>query len=271
MSLLSGFYKSIITRKAADAAFLMSTEVKELLKDGERLDELFRESMKIIQSRSVFSFSVDALLLADFTKITKRDGKIIDLCSGNGIIPLLLSHRTSLPIDAVEIQEVLVGMAERSFDLNEKSSQLSMHNIDIKNIKSHFGHSSYDVITVNPPYFTNDQPLKTLGPHSIARHEVMIDLEGIISAARYLIKNKGRLYMVHRAERSEEVTYQLMKNGFRVKKKQFVYNDPASKTAMFVVLEAAFHSQAYVDIMQPFYIYGADNKYSEEMLEVYYG
>lgn len=242
-----------------------------MLKDGERLDDLFRESMKIIQSRSVFSFSVDALLLADFTKITKRDLKIMDLCSGNGIIPLLLSHRTELPVDGVEIQEVLVDMAERSFELNEKSDQLSIHNIDIKNIKSHFEHSSYDVITVNPPYFTNDQPLKTLGPHSIARHEVMIDLEGIITAARYLIKNKGRLYMVHRAERSEEVTYQLMQNGFRVKKKQFVYNDPASKTAMFVVLEAAFHSQAYVDILPPFYIYGPDDQYSEEMLEVYYG
>lgn len=242
-----------------------------MLKNGERLDELFRESMKIIQSRAVFSFSVDALLLADFTNITKRDLTIMDLCSGNGIIPLLLSHRTKLPIDGVEIQEVLVDMAERSFELNEKSAQLSIHNIDIKNIKSHFEHSSYDVITVNPPYFTNDQPLKTLGPHSIARHEVMIDLEGIITAARYLIKNKGRLYMVHRAERSEEVTYQLMQNGFRVKKKQFVYNDPASKTAMFVVLEAAFHSQAYVDILPPFYIYGPDNQYSEEMLEVYHG
>ncbi|WP_231634312.1 tRNA1(Val) (adenine(37)-N6)-methyltransferase [Salinicoccus sp. YB14-2] len=245
--------------------------MKQLLKNGERLDELFRESMKIIQSRAVFSFSVDALLLADFTNITKRDLTIMDLCSGNGIIPLLLSHRTKLPIDGVEIQEVLVDMAERSFELNEKSAQLSIHNIDIKNIKSHFEHSSYDVITVNPPYFTNDQPLKTLGPHSIARHEVMIDLEGIITAARYLIKNKGRLYMVHRAERSEEVTYQLMQNGFRVKKKQFVYNDPASKTAMFVVLEAAFHSQAYVDILPSFYIYGPDNQYSEEMLEVYYG
>lgn len=272
MSVLSGIYKSIITtKKAAEAAFLMSTEVNVLLKEGERLDELFRESMKIIQSRSVFSFSVDALLLANFTKITNQDKTIMDLCSGNGIIPLLLSHRTELPIDGVEIQETLVDMAARTFDLNDKSGQLSVYNIDIKNIKAHFKHSTYDVITVNPPYFTNDQPLKALGPHSIARHEVMIDLEGIIKAARYLIKNKGRLYMVHRAERSEEVTYQLMQNGFRVKKKQFVYNDPSSKTAMFVVVEAAFHSQAYVDILQPFYIYDSINEYSKEMLEVYDG
>ncbi len=242
-----------------------------MLREGERLDELYRESMKIIQSRSVFSFSVDALLLANFTKINKQDKKIMDLCSGNGIIPMLLSHRTEVPVDAVEIQEQLVGMAERSFELNRKSDQLTMYNMDIKNIKAHFAHSIYDVITVNPPYFTNDQPLKVLGPHSIARHEVMIDLEGVVQAARYLIKNKGRLYMVHRAERSAEVIFCLMNNGFRVKTQQYVYNDPESKDAMFVLIEAYFHSQAYVDVLPPFYIYEKTDLYSKEMLEVYYG
>src|SRR5699024_12790772 len=78
-----------------------------MLKEGERLDDLFRESMQIIQSRGVFSFSVDALLLANFTRIVKRDRKIIDLCSGNGVIPLLLSHRTIKPIEAVELQPQL--------------------------------------------------------------------------------------------------------------------------------------------------------------------
>ena len=245
--------------------------MNELLKEDERLDELYRENMKIIQSRSVFSFSVDALLLANFTKISRQDRKIMDLCSGNGVVPMLLSHRTTLPVDAVEIQEQLVDMAKRSFELNDKSGQLTMYNIDIKNIKEHFEHSTYDVITVNPPYFTNDQPLKVLGPHSIARHEVMIDLEGVVKAARYLIKNKGRLYMVHRAERSAEVTACLMNNGFRIKTQQYVYNDPDSKNAMFVIVEALFHSQAYVDVLPPFYIYEAEGRYSKEMLEVYYG
>lgn len=242
-----------------------------MLKEDERLDELYREGMKIIQSSSVFSFSVDALLLANFTKISKRDKRIMDLCSGNGIIPMLLSHRTKIPIDAVEVQEQLVSMAKRSYDMNDKSEQLNIYNIDINNIKEHFEHSTYDVITVNPPYFTNDQPLKVLGPHSIARHEVMVDLEGVVRAARYLVKNKGRLYIVHRAERSAEVIFCLMNNGFRVKTQQYVYNDPAAGHAMFVIIEALFHSQAYVDVLPPFYIYQEQDRYSKEMLEVYYG
>lgn len=242
-----------------------------MLKEDERLDELYREGMKIIQSSAVFSFSVDALLLGNFTKISKRDKKIMDLCSGNGIIPMLLSHRTKLPIDAAEVQEQLVSMAKRSFDMNDKSEQLSIYKMDINDIKEHFEHSTYDVITVNPPYFTNDQPLKVLGPHSIARHEVMINLEGVVRAARYLVKNKGRLYMVHRAERSAEVIFCLMNNGFRVKTQQYVYNDPAADNAMFVLIEALFHSQAYVDVLPPFYIYQEKDQYSKEMLEVYYG
>lgn len=242
-----------------------------MLKKDERLDELFRENMKIIQSKSVFSFSVDALLLADFTKITKRTKRIIDLCSGNGIIPLLLSHRTTVPIDAVEIQERVVNMAERNIELNEKGGQISVFSLDMKDIKSHFEHSIYDTITVNPPYFTNNQPIKVKGPHSAARHEIHIDLEGVIRTARYLIKNKGRLTMVHRAERSAEVISELNNQGFRVRRMQYVYNDENTGKAMFVLIEAIFNSDAYVDVLPPFYIYNTDKTYTKEMLKVYHG
>lgn len=242
-----------------------------MLKPHERIDDLFRENMRIIQSSETFSFSVDALLLGNFVKINKRDKRIMDLCSGNGIIPLLLSHRAAQPIDAVEIQELLVDMAERSVQMNDKSDQITMYNLDIKALKTSMKHSSYDVITVNPPYFTSNQPLKDKGPQSIARHELHIDLKGIVEACRYLITNKGRLYMVHRAERSAEVFTELHNQGFRVRRAQYVYNDVNSKTAMFIVVEAMFNSNAYADILPPFYIYNADKTYSDEMLEVYYG
>lgn len=242
-----------------------------MLEPHERIDELFRENMRIIQSSETFSFSVDALLLADFVKVNKRDKRIMDLCSGNGIIPLLLSHRVTQPIDAVELQERLVDMAERSIQMNNKSEQITMFNMDIKSLKESMQHSSYDVITVNPPYFTNNQPIKDKGPMSIARHELHIDLKGIIKACRYLITNKGRLYMVHRAERSSEVFTELHNHGFRVRRAQYVYNDSSSRTAMFIVLEAIFNSNAYVDILPPFYIYNTDQTYSEGMLEVYFG
>lgn len=242
-----------------------------MLKPYERIDELFRENMRIIQSSETFSFSVDALLLANFVKINKRDNRIMDLCSGNGIIPLLLSSRAAKPIDAVEIQSLLADMAERSIEMNGKSDQITMYNADIKSLKTSMKHSSYDVITVNPPYFTSNQPLKDKGPQSIARHELHIDLKGIVEACRYLITNKGRLYMVHRAERSAEVFTELHNQGFRVRRAQYVYNDTNSRTAMFIVVEAIFNSNAYADILPPFYIYKADQVYSDEMLEVYYG
>ncbi len=242
-----------------------------MLKPHERIDELYRENMRIIQSSETFSFSVDALLLGNFVKVNKRDNRIMDLCSGNGIIPLLLSHRASQPIDAVELQDVLVDMAERSIQMNEKSDQITMYNLDIKALKTSMEHSSYDVITVNPPYFTSNQPLKDKGHQSVARHELHIDLKGIAEACRYLITNKGRLYMVHRAERSAEVFTELHNHGFRVRRAQYVYNDVNSRTAMFIVLEAIFNSNAYADILPPFYIYNADKTYSDEMLEVYYG
>ncbi|CAM4217472.1 tRNA1(Val) (adenine(37)-N6)-methyltransferase [Jeotgalicoccus halotolerans] len=242
-----------------------------MLKPYERIDELFRENMRIIQSSETFSFSVDALLLANFVKINKRDNRIMDLCSGNGIIPLILSSRAEKPIDAVEIQSLLADMAERSIEMNGKSDQITMYNADIKSLKTSMKHSSYDVIIVNPPYFTSNQPLKDKGPQSIARHELHIDLKGIVEACRYLITNKGRLYMVHRAERSAEVFTELHNQGFRVRRAQYVYNDTNSRTAMFIVVEAIFNSNAYADILPPFYIYKADQVYSDEMLEVYYG
>lgn len=242
-----------------------------MLREDERLDELFRENMKIIQSRSVFSFSVDALLIANFTKLTKRTKKIIDLCSGNGIIPLLLSYRTTAIIDGVEIQEQVAGMAERNAQLNQKSNQITIYHMDIKDIKSIFLHSQYDTITVNPPYFTNNQPVKDKGPHSIARHEIFIDLAGVIESARYLIKNKGRLNIVHRAERSAEVITELHNQGFKARRIQYVYNDSLSEKAMFILVEAIFNSETYVEIMPPFYIYNQDKTYTKEMLEVYYG
>lgn len=242
-----------------------------MLKEDERLDELFRENMKVIQSSSVFSFSVDALLIANFTKLTKRTKKIMDLCSGNGIIPLLLSHRTASMIHGIEIQEQVAEMAERNVQLNHKSGQITIYRMDIKDIKSSFSHSQYDIITVNPPYFTNNQPVKDKGPHSIARHEIFIDLEGVIKNARYLIKNKGRLNIVHRAERSAEVITELHNQGFKARRIQYVYNDSLSEKAMFVLIEAIFNSETYVEIMPPLYIYNQDKTYTKEMLEVYYG
>ena len=109
---------------------------KSILKEGERIDQLFSTDVKIIQNRDVFSYSIDSVLLSRFPKIPSR-GLIVDLCSGNGAVGLFASTRTKAPILEVEIQERLADMAERSIQLNQLEDQVQMINDDLKNLLNH--------------------------------------------------------------------------------------------------------------------------------------
>lgn len=123
------------------------------LKDDERLDYLLAENLRIIQSPSVFSFSLDAVLLSKFVNVPYYKGNIVDLCSGNGVIPLFLSARTKGQITGVEIQPRLFDMAERSIHYNQLEDQIQMILGDVKEIPKQLGIEKYDVVTCNPPYF----------------------------------------------------------------------------------------------------------------------
>ncbi len=122
-------------------------EKLELIGD-ERLDYLLAENLRIIQSPSVFSFSIDAVLLAKFSYLPIRKGKIIDLCSGNGIIPLLLSTRTKAKIVGVEIQERLADMAKRSVAYNQLEDQIEIIEYDLKKIQILFQKSARTLLPV---------------------------------------------------------------------------------------------------------------------------
>ncbi|EGP9696873.1 methyltransferase, partial [Listeria monocytogenes] len=117
----------------------------------ERLDYLLAENLRIIQSPSVFSFSIDAVLLAKFSYLPIRKGKIIDLCSGNGIIPLLLSTRTEAQIVGVEIQERLADMAKRSVAYNQLEDQIEIMEYDLNKITDLIPKERADIVTCNPP------------------------------------------------------------------------------------------------------------------------
>ena len=107
-----------------------------ILKDGERIDQLFSSDVKIIQNKAVFSYSVDSVLLSRFPKIPSR-GLIVDLCSGNGAVGLFASHQTKAQIVEVELQERLADMAQRSITLNQLDAQVTMVNDDLKNLLQH--------------------------------------------------------------------------------------------------------------------------------------
>lgn len=120
------------------------------LHEAERIDDLLTHDLRIIQSDEVFSFSMDAVLLARFASVPPR-GRVLDLCTGNGVIPMLLSTRTKASIEGIEIQPRLADMARRSVSLNGLEEKVQIHEGDLRELHLTAGYGVYDAITVNPP------------------------------------------------------------------------------------------------------------------------
>ncbi|PHK48880.1 tRNA1(Val) (adenine(37)-N6)-methyltransferase [Staphylococcus edaphicus] len=241
-----------------------------MLLEDERLDYLTKEHLRIIQNDEVFSFSTDALLLGHFTNVKKRDS-IMDLCSGNGVIPLVLSYKGQQAIEAIEIQEQLVNMARRSITYNGLDERIHMYHMDLKEVHKHFKPSSYNLVTCNPPYFkTNQQHQHQKDAHKIARHEIMCTLKDCCIAARHLLKQGGRFMMVHRADRLMDVLSDMRTYQIEPKKVYFIYSKQ-DKVAQTIVVEGRKGGNQGLEIQPPFYIYNKDGTYTEEMREIYYG
>lgn len=241
-----------------------------MIKDNERIDCLIKEGYEIIQNDDVFSFSTDALLLGYMTEVRKND-RIMDLCSGNGVIPLLLAAKCSQHIEGIEIQNQLVDMARRSFELNDLGGRLTMHLMDLNTVNKTFKPSQYTLVTCNPPYFKINQVNQhQKEAHKIARHEVMCDFRDCVRAARHLLKEGGRFIVVHRAERLMDVLTEMRNGKIEPKKLTFVYSKE-NKSAQTIVVEGRKGGKQGLNIRQPFYIYNQDGTYSNEMKGIYYG
>src|SRR5690625_2612714 len=182
------------------------------------------KNIQIIQITTIFSYSLDAVLLAHFAYIPIAKGNILDLCSGNGIIPLLLSRHTNANIVGLEIQQRLVHMAERSIHLNKLENNISIIQGDLKERQPSLPQSYFDTVTCNPPYFSN---LKESNHNqseymTIARHEVCCTLEDVVKACKLYVKPGGKVVLVHRPERLVDIITLFRKYKLELKRIQFV-------------------------------------------------
>lgn len=241
--------------------------------DDERFDYLLAdESMKIIQSPSVFSFSLDAVLLAHFTYVPIKKGAILDLCTGNGVIPLLLSRISHAQITGVEIQQRLVDMARRSVQLNKLEDQITMLHGDLKEMQAQLGHSSYDVVTCNPPYFST--PAKTehnKNEHlTIARHEIYCTLEDVVKACKLHVRPGGKVSMVHRPGRLIDLLTLFRAHKLEPKRIQLVY-PKEGREANILLVEAIRDGKTDLKVLPPLYIYNEDGTYTKEAEDIIYG
>lgn len=243
------------------------------LYDDERLDYLMTDDqLKIIQSPTIFSYSLDAVLLAHFTYVPINKGNILDLCSGNGAIPLLLSKRTKGNIVGLEIQSRLVNMAKRSVQLNKLDDRIMIIEGDLKERQKELKQSYYDVVTCNPPYFATPKSTEhNVNEYlTIARHEVCCTLEDVIKACKLYVKPGGKVSLVHRPERLVDIITLFRKYQIEPKRIQFVY-PKLEKEANTILVEGIRDGNVGLKMLPPLIIYKNNDTYTEEARKIIYG
>lgn len=245
---------------------------KSILKEGERIDQLFSTDVKIIQNREVFSYSIDSVLLSRFPEIPSR-GLIVDLCSGNGAVGLFASTRTKAPIIEVEIQERLADMAERSIHLNHLEDQVQMIHDDLKNLLNHVPRTGVDLILCNPPYFkVSETSKKNVSEYYLlARHEITTNLEEICDIARHALKSNGRLAMVHRPDRFLDIIDTMRQYNLAPKRIQFVYPKMGKDANMLLIEAIKDGSTDGLKILPPLFVHKENGDYTDDIFEIYYG
>jgi tRNA1(Val) A37 N6-methylase TrmN6 len=242
------------------------------LYDDERLDYLLAEDLRIIQSPSVFAFSLDTVLLARFVYVPIQKGRLIDLCTGNGVIPLLLSTRTKGSITGVEIQERIYHMAKRSIEFNQLTEQIELIHGDLKDMPMKLGHGKFDIVTCNPPYFpTPMNSEKNKNEHlAIARHEIFCTLEDVVRVSSQLVRPGGKVAFVHRPGRLLDIVTLMRTYRLEPKRLQFVY-PKSGKEANTILIEAIKDGNPDLKILPPLTVYNEDGEYTKELHTILYG
>lgn len=224
----------------------------------------------IYQDDDYFLFSLDSVLLANFVTIKLTDKKIIDLCTGNAPVPMLMSFRTKARLFGVEVQKYIYDMGIESVKENKLDKQIELINYDAKELDKIYEAESFDVVTCNPPYFKyrSDSLVNDNVGKSIARHEVNIKLEDTIRIAKYLLKNGGTFAMVHRPERMIEIINLMQKYGIEPKKMRLVY-PKKEKNANMLLIEGIKNGKSGLKVEKPLIVHDDNGNYVPEIKKMF--
>lgn len=248
---------------------MLETDKSRLLLEGERIDDLQCKGYEIIQDPKRFCFGVDAVLLAHYARVKEGD-RVLDLGTGTGIIPILLNAITpGAHFTGLEIQAASVDMAKRSVLLNGIGDKVDMIEGDIKEAAALFDAASFQVVTSNPPYMTNQHALQNdYEPKTIARHEVLCTLEDVVAAAAKLLVPGGRFYMIHKPFRLPEII-SVMKE-YRIEPKELRMIHPyVDKEPTMVLIGGVRGGRPMMKVAPPLVLYKEKNVYTGEVYKIY--
>ena len=235
------------------------------------INDLLDFNKKIVQDTDYFNFSLDSVLLVNFCDI-RKNYKILDICSGNCPIPLMLESKVNNKIYACEIQKEIYELGLESIKLNDLEERIDLLNMDAKELTKKFETDTFDLITCNPPYFkSNEKSIKNDNDiKSNARHELLINLEDIFKVSRKLLKNNGKLVMVHRTERLDEIIELSKKYNLNIKRIQFIYPKENEESNM-IIIEAHKNGKEGLKVLPPIIVHDSKGNYKKEIEEMFRG
>lgn len=239
------------------------------IRDDETLEDLQISGLRIIQKKDGFRFGIDAVLLSDFAKGFNAE-EMLDMCTGSGIIPVLLSAKTNIPkIFGIEIQEEIFDAAERTLALNGLAERISLELGDIKICTKIYGKRRFGLITCNPPYMEAGSAVKNdITSKMIARHEIMCTLEDVISQSASLLKQQGHLMMVHKPTRLADIICLMRKYDIEPKRIRMIHKEADSEPNL-VLVDGAYKGGRELRIMPPLYLYNEKGEETEELKRIY--
>ncbi|MBF4806831.1 MAG: tRNA1(Val) (adenine(37)-N6)-methyltransferase [Pseudoleptotrichia goodfellowii] len=225
--------------------------------------------MKIIQRNDFQNFTLDTVLLADFTKINRKTKKVLDIGTGCGIIPILLAEKSKAEIVGIELQKEMADIAERNVQNYEE--RINIINDDIKNYQKIFKKDEFDCIVTNPPYFEFKGDINQINNSpqmSLARHNIDLTLEQIIKISAWLLKNSGHFSIVFRSERLVEMLKLLTENKLEPKRMRNCYTK-RNQDAKICMLEAVKDADKGLKIEMPIYVYKENGEKTEYIKKLY--
>ncbi len=240
-----------------------------MILEDERIDDLQCKGYRLIQKPKGFCFGVDAVLLSDFARVKKKQ-RVLDLCTGSGVIPILLAAKTEGDyFSGLELQEGYADMASRSVQMNGLEEKINIICGDVKDIKKLFAPASFQVVTVNPPYMTEHHGLTNLyEPKTIARHEVTVSLEDVVAAAGYVLPESGSFFMIHKPFRLAEI-FKIMKKYHLEPKRMRMVHPSVEKEPTMVLIEGLKGGRERITIEPPLIIYKEQGVYHDEISRIY--
>lgn len=234
-------------------------------------DLLNYKGLKIYQNTKWFSFSLDSVLLADFVRVNNKM-KIIDFCTGNAPIPLFLSTKTKSSIIGVELQKEIYELALNSVKINNLDNQIKILNMDVNDVDKVYNTDSFDLITCNPPYFkiSKDSNVNDNDVKAKARHEISLRLNDVFKCAKKILKNNGKIALVHRADRLIDIISLMRQNNIEPKRLRIIYPFKNAKSNL-ILIEGSKNGKPGFEIEKSMIIHNDDGSYTNEILTIFNG